>query len=170
MRVLIATILLGWAVGALAFGDFENNDYASAKARAKAVAAAGAKAKTGDSSAALTVQEAKQNIPPIAPNPSAPPPSAQCRYAWSATLGLQEFGTGITASEWDRICGLWMAAQQTTGAAKQEAAAAAFCITMKDAGVKSKVCETWEDGQGTAEVVMNDNKADVRFGGAGGWN
>jgi len=63
-----------------------------------------------------------------------------------------------------------MAAQQTTGAAKQEAAAAAFCITMKDAGVKSKVCETWEDGQGTAEVVMNDNKADVRFGGAGGWN
>lgn len=103
----------------------------------------------------------------IAPNPSAHAPSAQCRYGWSVTGAGVGFGAGISASEWDDICGLWMAAQQTTGDARQEAASAAFCLTMKRSKVSSKVCEAWEMGQGKAEVAMNENQADIVFGGVG---
>lgn len=103
----------------------------------------------------------------IAPNPSAHAPSAQCRYGWSVTGAGVGFGAGISASEWDDICGLWMAAQQTTGDARQEAASAAFCLTMKRSKVSSKVCEAWEMGQGEAAVAMNDNDATIVFTGAG---
>jgi hypothetical protein len=86
------------------------------------------------------------------------------------------FGAGITASEWDEICGLWLAAQQTSGDARSEAAAAAFCLTMKKAKVRSPTCEDWHIAQSegrdatVTKVVMNENQADIRFGGAGGWN
>ena len=103
----------------------------------------------------------------IAPNPSAHAPSAQCRYGWSVTGAVTAFGAGISGSEWDEICGLWMAAQQTTGAARDEAAAAAFCLTMKRSGVHSPTCAEWLRGQGEAEVVMNSNDADIVFTGAG---
>ena len=103
----------------------------------------------------------------IAPNPSAHAPSAQCRYGWSVTGAGVGFGAGISASEWDDICGLWMAAQQTTGDARQEAASAAFCLTMKRSKVSSKVCEAWEMGQGKAAVAMNSNDAAIVFTGAG---
>ena len=103
----------------------------------------------------------------IAPNPSAHAPSAQCRYGWSVTGAGVGFGAGISASEWDDICGLWMAAQQTTGDARQEAASAAFCLTMKRSKVSSKVCEAWEMGQGKAAVAMNSNDATIVFTGAG---
>ncbi len=103
----------------------------------------------------------------IAPNPSAHAPSAQCRYGWSVTGAGVGFGAGISASEWDDICGLWMAAQQTTGDARQEAASAAFCLTMKRSKVSSKVCEAWEMGQGEAAVAMNSNDATIVFTGAG---
>lgn len=120
----------------------------------------------------------KQNIPPVAPNPNAHPPSAQCRFGESATLGVQEFGFGYSGSFWDRICGLWLAAQQTTGAPSEEAATAAFCLTMRDAGVQSPTCVGWSTQQGTLEmeaakrVKLNSNQATVVFGGAssGGWN
>lgn len=102
----------------------------------------------------------------IAPNPSAHAPSAQCRYGWSVTGAGVGFGAGISASEWDDICGLWMAAQQTTGDARQEAASAAFCLTMKRSKVSSKVCETWAMGQGKAAVAMNSNDATIVFTGA----
>jgi hypothetical protein len=106
----------------------------------------------------------------IAPNPYAHAPSAQCRYGWSVTGAGVGFGAGISASEWDKICGLWMAAQQTTGEAQQEAAAAAFCLTMKDAGVQSAVCVDWNNGQNlmmSKKVELNDNRATIVFGGAG---
>ncbi len=103
----------------------------------------------------------------IAPNPSAHSPSAQCRYGWSVTGAGVGFGAGVSASEWDDICGLWMAAQQTTGDARQEAASAAFCLTMKRSKVSSKVCEAWEMGQGKAAVAMGTNDASIVFTGAG---
>jgi hypothetical protein len=103
----------------------------------------------------------------IAPNPSAPPPSAQCRYGWSVTGAVVEFGMGVTGSDWDEICGLWLAAQQTTGEAKSEAASAAFCLTMKKAKVASPTCASWDKGQGELRVEMNQNQAAVVFGGAG---
>lgn len=109
----------------------------------------------------------------IAPNPSAPAPSAQCRFGWGVTGAGVAFGAGITASEWDEICGLWLAAQQTTGAAKSEAAAAAFCLTMKKAKVHSPTCLAWDQGQQVVQVDMNENRANISFGGAGyggGWN
>jgi hypothetical protein len=60
-----------------------------------------------------------------------------------------------------------MAAQQTTGDARQEAASAAFCLTMKRSKVSSEVCKTWEMGQGKAAVAMNENQAEIVFGGVG---
>ncbi len=105
----------------------------------------------------------------IAPNPSAHAPSAQCRYGWSVTGAGVGFGAGISASEWDEICGLWMAAQQTTGPARDEAAAAAYCLTMKKAKVRSPTCVDWDNGQGmmAQKVEMNTNEADIVFGGVG---
>lgn len=114
-----------------------------------------------------TVAGSDYDAAAIAPNPSAHAPSAQCRYGWSVTGAGVGFGAGISASEWDDICGLWMAAQQTTGDARQEAASAAFCLTMKRSKVSSKVCEAWEMGQGEAAVAMNDNDATIVFTGAG---
>lgn len=115
----------------------------------------------------ITVTGSDYEAAAIAPNPSAHAPSAQCRYGWSVTGAGVGFGAGISASEWDDICGLWMAAQQTTGDARQEAASAAFCLTMKRSKVSSKVCEAWEMGQGEAAVAMNSNDAAIVFTGAG---
>ncbi len=114
-----------------------------------------------------TVSGGDYDAAAIAPNPSAHAPSAQCRYGWSVTGAGVGFGAGISASEWDDICGLWMAAQQTTGDARQEAASAAFCLTMKRSKVSSKVCEAWVLGQGKAAVAMNSNDATIVFTGAG---
>ena len=114
----------------------------------------------------ITVTGSDYEAAAIAPNPSAHAPSAQCRYGWSVTGAGVGFGAGISASQWDDICGLWMAAQQTTGDARQEAASAAFCLTMKRSKVSSKVCEAWEMGQGEAAVAMNSNDASIVFAGA----
>jgi hypothetical protein len=83
------------------------------------------------------------------------------------TGAVVEFGVGVTGSDWDEICGLWLAAQQTTGDAKAEAASAAFCLTMKKAQVASPTCASWDKGQGELKVVLNQNQAAVVFGGAG---
>ena len=169
MKTLLGIILLALASTALA-GEYRQTP------RNKQIAVQVQKAQaTADGSAVINEAPAAKIPDPaaIAPNPSAPPPSAQCRFGWGVTGAGVAFGAGITASEWDEICGLWLAAQQTTGEAKSEAAAAAFCLTMKKAKVHSPTCETWKAGQGQAEVVMNDNRANVSFGGAGysgGWN
>jgi hypothetical protein len=121
----------------------------------------------GDTSVSLVTESSAFEGVAIAPNPSAPPPSAQCRYGWSVTGAVVEFGMGVTGSDWDEICGLWLAAQQTTGEAKSEAASAAFCLTMKKAKVASPTCASWDKGQGELRVEMNQNQAAVVFGGAG---
>lgn len=141
---------------------------AKAAAAAKASAGAAAKAKSGDSSSSLATGSVSYDAAAIAPNPSAPPPSAQCRYGWSITGAVVEFGAGITGSDWDEICGLWLAAQQTTGDAKVEAASAAFCLTMKKAKVMSPTCAMWDQGQGELRVTMSENRAAISFGGVGG--
>jgi len=167
MRYFVGALLLGLALGVQAFGDYEDNRtqaeadaYALSLAKAQAVAAAGAKAGGG------SVTQGDVDAAAVSPNPSAHAPSAQCRYGTSVTGAGIGFGAGISVSDWDRICGLWMAAQQTTGTAQKEAAAAAFCLTMQDAGVHSKVCEEWNKGQGEAEVAMNGNEAKIVFSGA----
>lgn len=121
----------------------------------------------GDAPVSLVMESSAFEGVAIAPNPSAPPPSAQCRYGWSVTGAVVEFGMGVTGSDWDEICGLWLAAQQTTGEAKSEAASAAFCLTMKKAKVASPTCASWDKGQGELRVEMNQNQAAVVFGGAG---
>lgn len=186
LKALLLSLLLGVSTGAAAFGDLvDNSNKAAAGAAAKAKAAAGALAVSvpimvlkSAPNATIEGDQAPKIPEPaaIAPNPNAPPPSAQCRFANSVTGAVPQFGIGITASEWDRICGLWLAAQQTTGDAQTEAAAAAFCLTMKDAGVYSATCFDWEEGQNalmmSKPVLMNDNQATVVFGGSGsgGWN
>lgn len=171
MKTLLGAVLLTLAGAALAFGDFEDNS-TNVKQIGIQVQKAKAKASAGGGSVELNeapIPKPEENAA-IAPDPSAPPPSAQCRYGWSVTGAAIPFGAGITASEWDEICGLWLAAQQTTGEAKKEAAAAAFCLTMKKAQVKSPVCVAWENGQGMTNppVELNDmNKASISFGGVG---
>lgn len=155
MRVIAALLLMAVAVSSAA-GGYERERVERQKQKAIAMA---------DGSAAVTING--DDAAAIAPNPSAPPPSAQCRFGWGVTGAGVGFGAGITASEWDEICGLWLAAQQTTGEAKREAAAAAFCLTMKKAKVQSPTCKDWEQGQGVLAVEMNDNKAAVVFGGVG---
>ncbi len=163
---LIATILL-FAFTSCALADGYERERRTQMQRQ--VAAVEAMADGG----AVIINEDSDDPAAIPPNPSAPAPSAQCRYGWSVTGGAAPFGAGITASEWDEICGLWMAAQQTTGEARREAAAAAFCLTMKKAKVKSPTCEDWHEGQGVLAVEFDkSNPGSVRFGGvgSGGWN
>ena len=169
MRILIATLLFAVTLAVTA-GEYENEDnggdiqqlqVALQKAKAKASADSHA-----EGSASIVGGEEADNAA-IAPNPSAPAPSAQCRFGWSVTGAVIDFGAGITGSEWDEICGLWLAAQQTTGSAKDEAAAAAFCLTMRKAKVKSPTCDTWDQGQMVVKVEMNDNQAEIVFGGVG---
>lgn len=166
MKTLLGVILLALASTALA-GEYRQTP------RMKQVGVQVQKAQAvADGSAVINEAPIPKpaDAPAIAPNPSAPPPSAQCRFGWGVTGAGVGFGAGLTASEWDEICGLWLAAQQTTGEAKQEAAAAAFCLTMKKAKVHSPTCLAWDQGQQVVAVEMNDNQADIRFGGAGGWN
>ena len=185
MRLLAALLLATVASSAMAFGDYiDNSDKAGAKASAKASASAkaGALAVAAPitlvkSSPSATIQAAAPakapDIPPIVASATAAPPSAQCRFGWGGQFGVQEFGFGISGSDWDRICGLWLAAQQTTGTASNEAATAAYCLTMQDAKVHSATCADWENGQNLAmaeKVKLNDRGATVVFGGSSGWN
>lgn len=165
MRVLATLLLIAVASSSMASGDNErqrrNQQIHVQTSKAKAMAQVdGATVTVADDSEAAA----------IAPNPSAPAPSAQCRFGWSLTGAGVGFGAGVTGSEWDEICGLWLAAQQVTGEARKEAAAAAFCLTMKKASVKSPTCVDWEGGQGMTktEVALDrELRPDVIFGGAG---
>jgi hypothetical protein len=161
---LLAALLLFVASSAMAGGPLIDNS-TNQKQHAIQVAKASQQMKVDGSP--TTVTGSDYDAAAIAPNPSAHAPSAQCRYGWSVTGAGVGFGAGISASEWDDICGLWMAAQQTTGDARQEAASAAFCLTMKRSKVSSEVCKTWEMGQGKAAVAMNENQAEIVFGGVG---
>lgn len=171
-------ILLGLLIsqGAWAFGDLiDNSNNAKAAAGALAVAAPVMVLKASPNVTIEGATEAEQNFPVVVASATAHPPSAQCRFGLGAQFGVQEFGIGVSGSEWDRICGLWLAAQQTTGDASNEAATAAYCLTMKDAEVHSETCASWENGQNLAKnraVALNDERAVVVFGGSGngGWN
>lgn len=169
MRVLLGVLLLTLAGTAFA-GEYRE----SPRNKQIAMQVQKAQAKASVEGSSLSAPTHYDNDPgAIAPNPSAHAPSAQCRYGWSVTGAGPVFGAGISASEWDEICGLWMAAQQTTGPARDEAAAAAYCLTMKKAKVHSPTCVDWEQGQGVAKVDMDKaNPGSVRFGGvgSGGWN
>ena len=160
MRTLTTLLLLALA-GAVAATEERRKPPPPPEPQAQA------QAQTGDSFSSLTTGTADFEAAAIAPNPIAPPPSAQCRYGWSVTGAVVEFGVGVTGSDWDEICGLWLAAQQTEGTAKLEATSAAFCLTMKKARVASPTCAMWDKGQGELKVVLNKNQAAVVFGGAG---
>lgn len=159
MRALIGALLLGVTVSVAA------DSYVHRKQIGVQVAKVHKMMKV-DGAVLTTSNDDDVEAAAIAPNPYAHAPSAQCRFGWSVTGAVVPFGAGVSGSEWDRICGLWMAAQQTIGDAQTEAAAAAFCLTMKDAGVQSKVCATWADDQ-QAQVTMSDLPAGVIFSGAG---
>lgn len=182
MTKKLLPILLGLLIsqGAWAFGDFEDNSN-TAKAYAGAKAAAGAAAFSmpimvlkSAPNATIAGDEAP-NIPPVVASATAHQPSAQCRYGLGGQFGVQEFGFGLSTSQWDEICGLWMAAQLTTGVASNQAATAAYCLTFKKAGVSNATCADWDNGQNMAmakEVEQGERKAHVVFGGSGngGWN
>ncbi len=166
MRVLVTIFLFAFSATIIAeeYRERPNRMEQAQFQKMKAVTMA-------DGSAAITNEG--DDAAAIAPNPSAHAPSAQCRYGTSVTGAGIGFGAGISVSDWDEICGLWMAAQQTTGDARREAAAAAFCLTMKKAKVHSPTCAEWEGGQGVVKVQMDKaNPGSVRFGGvgSGGWN
>lgn len=163
---LLATLLLAAVASSSMASEYERQPPPRQERHAIQVAKASQHVKVDGSPTTLT-ESHDYEAAAIAPNPSAHAPSAQCRYGWSVTGAGVGFGAGISASEWDDICGLWMAAQQTTGDARQEAASAAFCLTMKRSKVSSKVCEAWEMGQGKAAVAMNANDALIMFTGAG---
>ncbi len=163
---LIAVLLLAIAASSSSASERErNND------RQQQMAVQVAKASGGGATVTVT-GDPDDDAAAIAPNPSAPAPSAQCRFGWSVTGAAVPFGAGITASEWDEICGLWLAAQQVTGEARREAAAAAFCLTMKKAKVKSPTCVDWANGQGmtTTEVALDpQQRPSIDFGGVGSY-
>lgn len=163
---LLATLLLFVASSAMA-SEYERQRTPQQKQVGIQVTKASQQVRVDGNPTTVTGATNDYDAAAIAPNPSAHAPSAQCRYGWSVTGAGVGFGAGVSASEWDDICGLWMAAQQTTGDARQEAASAAFCLTMKRSKVSSEVCKTWEMGQGKAAVAMNENQADIVFGGAG---
>jgi hypothetical protein len=165
MRILSTVTLLFVTSSAMAGGPLVDNSTNQAQAQV-AVQVAKASQQIKVDGSPTTVTGSDYDAAAIAPNPMAHSPSAQCRYGTSVTGAAVGFGAGISVSDWDRICGLWMAAQQTTGAAQKEAAAAAFCLTMQDAKVHSEVCVAWEKGQGQADVAMNTNEAQIVFGGA----
>jgi len=169
MRLLAALLLAAVAASSYAEESEERNgdNGGNVKQLQVALQKARAQAASHAEGTASIVGGTEADNAAIAPNPSAPAPSAQCRFGWSVTGAVIDFGAGITGSEWDEICGLWLAAQQTTGTAKNEAAAAAFCLTMKKAKVKSPTCDTWDQGQMVVKVEMNDNQAEIVFGGAG---
>lgn len=85
----------------------------------------------------------------IAPDVNAPNPTAQCRYSQGFSIaGSVVVGGGSighTTSEYDAICGLWMAVSQTTGEAKILATTAAYCLTMEEAGVEVTPCNGWRN-------------------------
>lgn len=160
----IVILLLTAVVSTAMAGEYRRQEGGQQKQIAVQAQKAQAQA---DGSAVITSDD---DAAAIAPNPSAHAPSAQCRYGWSVTGAGVGFGAGISASEWDEICGLWMAAQQTTGTARDEAAAAAYCLTMKKAKVKSATCSDWDNGQNlmmAKKVEMNENQAEIVFGGVG---
>lgn len=97
----------------------------------------------------------------IAPNPHAAPPSASCWIGASITAAVSEFGIGISGMEWDPICGLWLAAQQVEGEPQNEAATAAFCMTMEKAEVASLTCKDWAETQEAAVRLDPDHRADI---------
>lgn len=175
-------ILLGFLLsqGAWAFGDYNDNSV-EAKAKAAASAKAGALAVSVPimvlkSSPNATIEGAEApNIPPVVASANAHQPSAQCRYGLGAQFGVQEFGLGLSTSQWDEICGLWMAAQLTEGEASNQAATAAYCLTFKKAGVSNATCADWDNGQNMAmakKVEQGEHRGQVVFGGSGsgGWN
>jgi len=163
MRAFLGAVLFVVAGAALAGGyeDQRSRDIHIQAQKAKSMA------KAEGAASVTNANPVDVDAAAVAPNPSAHAPSAQCRYGWSVTGAGVGFGAGISASEWDEICGLWMAAQQTTGPARDEAAAAAYCLTMKKARVHSPTCDKWNQGQGVAKVDMNGNRATVAFTGVG---
>lgn len=171
LTTLILTLLISSSSWAFNFGD---NTEANAKASAKAGAIA-APIMVLKNPVTVSSTGSDPNIPPVVSSAYAHAPSAQCRFGWGVQFGVQEFGIGGSGSEWDRICGLWMAAQQTTGDPSNEAATAAFCLTMKDAEVHSETCAAWENGQNLAKnkvVGLTEERGNIIFGGSGngGWN
>ena len=163
----IAIFLLTAVISTAMASEYERQQPPRQKQIGIQVAKASQHVKVDGSPTTVTGDTHDYEAAAIAPNPSAHAPSAQCRYGWSVTGAGVGFGAGISASDWDEICGLWMAAQQTTGTARSEAAAAAYCLTMKKAGVFSPTCADWQQGQGMARVEMGANQADIVFGGAG---
>lgn len=186
MRTLVAALLLSassaWAGGPLIDNSETTKQVAVQVAKAnqhQLAVAAPVMVLKNPMTMTSTSTTAKQNIPPVVASATAAPPSAQCRFGWGVQFGVQEFGIGGSGSEWDRICGLWLAAQQTSGEPSNEAATAAFCLTMKDAEIHSDRCEAWKVAQAEGRelakeqnVALSDTEARVIFGGAGsgGWN
>lgn len=173
-NILLLIPLLFLPVGASAGGDCvagfgspcSDNNIAASKASAKSGAVAGLVY-------APSVAAAKIPEQAIAPNPHAAPPSASCWIGASITAAVSEFGIGISGMEWDPICGLWLAAQQVDGEPQNEAATAAFCMTMEKAEVASATCKGWEESQLAAVRLDQDHRANISAditGGDGPWN
>ena len=84
----------------------------------------------------------------IAPDMNAPDPTAQCRFSQGFSIagsGVVASGSiGHSTSEYDAICGAWMASSQTTGNAKTVATTVAYCLTMDEAGIDVAQCEDWK--------------------------
>jgi len=84
----------------------------------------------------------------IAPDMNAPDPTAQCRFSQGFSIagsGVVASGSiGHSTSEYDPICGAWMASSQTTGNAKTVATTVAYCLTMDEAGIDVAQCEDWK--------------------------
>ena len=85
----------------------------------------------------------------IAPDMNAPDPTAQCRFSQGFSIAgsavMAGGSLGHSTSEYDAICGAWMAASQTTGVAKATATTVAYCMTMEEAEVDVAQCDGWRN-------------------------
>ncbi len=83
----------------------------------------------------------------IAPDVNAPDPTADCRFSQGFSVAgsavMAGGSIGHSTSEYDPICGAWMAASQTTGKAKATATTVAYCMTMEEAEVDVAQCDGW---------------------------
>jgi hypothetical protein len=93
----------------------------------------------------------------IAPDVNAPDPTADCRFSQGFSVAgsavMAGGSIGHSTSEYDPICGAWMAASQTTGNAKTVATTVAYCMTMEETGVEVAQCDDWKGkvGRGLTE-------------------
>ncbi len=102
-------------------------------------------------------------MPAGSPDLSQAAPTAACIKTWSVSGGVTAaigIGGGASGYVWDEICGLWTAARETTGTAREAAGKAAFCMTLEKAGVEDATCDSWTEKQDALSAAKVEKRGE----------